>query len=158
MPEPKKKKSTKKLDNLDYQMLVVKDFIDELYHKTLFKNGKTLDTDLNASLIKSLFAFTEQDQEYPIGELGKNVRVKRSTITDMVDRLERDSIAERVRDNGDRRVVRVRLTTKGKKMRRAFRNRRRAELRVLFATLPEKETRALINHLHEACKILKKIK
>ena len=153
----KKVKSSKKFDNLDYQMLVVKDFIDEFYNKTVFKNGENLGTELSPPFIKSLFAFTEEDREYPIGELGKNARVKRSTITDMVDRLEKDGIAERVRDDGDRRVVKVRLTARGKKVRSEFVKKRRAEIQSLFSKLEEKETRQLINHLNEAYKILKKI-
>ena len=153
----KKVKSSKKFDNLDYQMLVVKDFIDEFYNKTVFKNGENLGTDLSPSFIKSIFAFLEEDKEYPIGELGKNARVKKSTITDMVDRLEKDGIAERVRDDGDRRVVKVRLTEKGKKARKEFVKKRRAEFQDLFLKLEEKETRQLIYHLDEAYKILKKI-
>jgi DNA-binding MarR family transcriptional regulator len=147
----------KKVDGIDAQMLVIRDFIDEFYNKTLFKNGKMMDTDHSPSFIKSLFAFSDEDKEYPIGELGKNTRVKKSTITDMVDRLERDGFAERVRDNGDRRIVKVRLTAKGKKMRREFIKKRREEFRVIFSNLQIQETQKLIYHLDEAYKILKKI-
>ena len=152
-----KGKSSKKLDNLDYQMLVVKDFIDEFYNKTVFKDGENLGTELSPSFIKPLFAFIEEDKEYPIGELGKNARVKKSTITDMVDRLEKDGIAERVRDDGDRRVVKVRLTAKGKRVRKEFVIKRRDEIQNLFSKLEKKETWQLIYHMNEAYKILKKI-
>lgn len=145
------------MDTLDYQMLVVKDFMDELYSKTLFKNGGETGSELSPSFIKAIFAFTEENGEYPIGELGKNARVKSSTMTDMADRLEKEGFAERVRDDGDRRVVKVRLTAKGKKIRKEFVKRRRAEFEVLFSQLKEKESRQLIEHLNEACKILKKI-
>jgi len=103
----------KKIDSIDAQMRVVRDFIDEFYNKTIFKNGVKTDTDLTPTVIKALFAFSNDNGEYPIGTLGKNAQVKRSTITDMVDRLERDGIAERVRTSRDRRVVKVRLTEKG---------------------------------------------
>ncbi|MBW1856166.1 MAG: MarR family transcriptional regulator, partial [Deltaproteobacteria bacterium] len=99
-------------------MLVIKDFIDEFYNKTLFQSGKVLNSDLTPSQIKSLFAFRVDDEEYPIGELGRNARVKSSTMTDMIDRLEKEKIVERIRDDGDRRVVKVRLTDKGKKIKR----------------------------------------
>lgn len=153
----KKLKNKKKLDDLDYQMLVIKNFIDEFYNKTIFKNGKKTDSDLSPSFIKSLFAFAEEGKAYPIGELGNNARVKSSTMTDMVDRMERDGIAERVRDNGDRRVVKVRLTEKGKGIRKEFHQKRRAEFQNLFVQLEKNETQQFIFHLNEAYKILKKI-
>ena len=102
-----KLKKSKKLETLDAKMAVIKDFMDVFYDETLFKNGKKKDSDLPPSTIKSLFAFPDENKAYPIGELADNARVKGSTITDMVDRLERDGIAERVRISGDRRVVKV---------------------------------------------------
>jgi len=90
--------------------------------------------------------------------LGKNAGVKSSTITDLVDRLERDGFALRVRDNGDRRVVKVRLTEKGKKIRSSFIRKRRTEFKNLFSKLQEKEIQQLIEHMDGASKILQKIK
>ena len=139
-------------------MFVIKNFIDILYDKTLFTSDKKLCADLSPSFIKSLFAFQDINKDYPIGELGKNAGVKSSTITDLVDRLERDGFAVRVRDNGDRRVVNVRLTEKGKKIRDAFTRKRRSEFKSLFSKLEEKEIRQLITHLDGASTILQKIK
>jgi len=143
---------------LDYQMFVIKDFIDEFYNKTIFKNGKEMDRNLSPSFIKSLFAFTDENKTYPIGELGQNAQVKRSTMTDMVDRMEREGLAERVRDNGDRRVVKVQLTKKGKKIRQQFYKKRRSEFQMLFSQLQQSQVQQFISHLEEASKILKKIK
>ena len=148
----------KKIDSIDSQMRVVRDFIDEFYNKTIFKNGVKTGPDLPPTVIKALFAFSNDNAEYPIGELGNNARVKRSTITDMVDRLERDGIAERVRDGGDRRVVKVRLTERGKKIKIDFTMKCRAEFQGIFSKLNDVEAKQLIHHLDEAYKILKKIK
>ncbi len=153
----KKLKKSKKLESLDEKMLVIKDFIHVFYNETLFKNGKKMAADLPSSFIKALFAFSDPDSEVPIGELGKNARVKSSTMTDMVDRLEQAGFAERVRSDGDRRVVNVRLTEKGKKIRQDFSQMRRQEFQALFSKLQEEDTLHLIFHLDEAAKILKKI-
>ncbi|MFC1591305.1 MarR family winged helix-turn-helix transcriptional regulator [Thermodesulfobacteriota bacterium] len=146
-----------KLDNIDNQMFVIKEFIDEFYNKTVFSSENSSGSDLSPSLIKSLFAFADENVEYPIGELGENARVKRSTMTDMVDRMERDGIAERVRDPEDRRLVKVRLTGKGKQIRQEFYIKRRAEFENVFSQLQKDEVRDFIHHLAEASKILKKI-
>ena len=80
-------KRGKSTGDLSTQMLIIKDFIDEFYNKTVFHGGIALNSDLTPSQIKSLFAFEKDDHEYPIGELGRNARVKSSTMTDMIDRL-----------------------------------------------------------------------
>jgi DNA-binding MarR family transcriptional regulator len=142
---------------LDTRMFVVKDFIDEFYNKTLFQSGKVVNPELTPSEIKSIFAFEEEDKEYPIGKLGKNAQVKRSAITNMIDCLEKEGIAERVRDGEDRRVVKVRLTGKGRKIRREFIQRRRKEVEKVFSKLSEKDKDSLLHHLEEAYHILQKI-
>jgi len=148
----------KKASSLDTQLLIVRDFIDEFYNKTVFQKGSSsAASDLTPTIIKSLYAFQDANKAYPIGELGRNARVKSSTITDMVDRLERDGVAERFRDNGDRRIIKVRLTEKGKKIRAEFTSKSRKEFAVLFAKLDEKEKNALLHHLECAYQILKKI-
>jgi len=151
-----KLKRSKKLESLDGKMSVIKDFIDVFYGETIFKHGKNSAVDLSPSFIKALFAFGNPDGEYPIGALGENARVKRSTMTDMIDRLERDGIAERVRDTGDRRVVKVRLTERGRMLRSEFSQKRRQQFQTKFSKL-EEDTLHLIHHLDEAAKILKKI-
>jgi DNA-binding MarR family transcriptional regulator len=155
---PNSQDMKKTVSNLDTQMLIVRDFIDEFYNKTMFqKGGSSSASDLNPTLIKSLYAFQDANKAYPIGELGRNARVKSSTITDMVDRLERDGIAERFKNNGDRRVIQVRLTAKGKKMRREFTRKSRQGFEMLFAKLQDVEKKNLLHHLEAAYQILKKI-
>ena len=150
-------KSRKKAGDLNSQLLIVKDFIDEFYNKTIFQRGRVLNSDLTPSQIKSLFAFEEEDRAYPIGELGRNARVKSSTMTDMIDRLEKGRIAERIRDDSDRRVVKVRLTDKGKKLKREFTQKTRKGVEVAFSKLSEEEIKVLLDHLKGAYQILRKI-
>ena len=154
---PRKVRGSVEVDVLDTRMFVVKDFIDEFYNKTFFQSGKVSNPELTPSQIKSIFAFEEEDKEYPIGKLGKNAQVKRSAITNMIDCLEKEGIAERVRDGEDRRVVKVRLTGKGRKIRREFIQRRRKEVEKIFSKLSEKDKDSLLHHLEEAYHILQKI-
>jgi DNA-binding MarR family transcriptional regulator len=151
------KNKTPKLDGIDYQMVVIRDFLDAFYDKTIFKSRRAADTELPPSSIKFLFAFTEESTAYPIGTLGENSRVKKSTMTDMVDRMERDGMAERIRDIQDRRVVKVRLTQKGKKVRREFLRKRRAEFQSIFSQLKSSEIKQFVSYLEKASKMLKKI-
>lgn len=48
-----------------------------------------------------------------IGELSKKIGLAFSTTTDLVDRMEKNKLVERIRDTDDRRVVRIRVLDKG---------------------------------------------
>ncbi|HEX7665639.1 MAG TPA: MarR family transcriptional regulator [Polyangiaceae bacterium] len=51
-----------------------------------------------------------------LSELSDAIRAQNSTVTGIVDRMEREEIVERVRSTEDRRVVRIHLTDKGRKL------------------------------------------
>ncbi len=48
-----------------------------------------------------------------IGELSNRMYLACSTTTDLVDRMEKNELVERVKDKNDRRVVRIHLLKKG---------------------------------------------
>ena len=58
----------------------------------------------------------EQVGDLSLSELSDAIRAQNSTMTGIVDRMEREGIVERVRSTEDRRVVRIHLTDKGKKL------------------------------------------
>ena len=51
-----------------------------------------------------------------MGELGRKILVTGGCVTVIVDNLQKEKLAERVRDASDRRVIRVQLTEKGNKL------------------------------------------
>lgn len=53
-----------------------------------------------------------------MGDLARRVGVTEKTVTGLVDRLQRDGLVARRRDDADRRVVHVGLTTPGKALAR----------------------------------------
>lgn len=108
------------------------------------------------SQLKALSAFQE-DREYTMGELSKKVMVKMPSMTEMVDRLESEGIVDRIRDTGDRRVVKVRLTEKGKKVYRDFIERRRKEMGAILALLSDEDQVELVKGLEKVSSVLKKI-
>lgn len=149
--------TSERMGTISSRMLIISSFINEFYTKTTFSTSGLPGANLTPALIKSLFAFEAPDREYPIGELGKNAGVKKSTITDMVDRLERQRIARRIRNSRDRRIVRVRLTAKGKRLRSDFIKKAGNAVENVFSKLDEKDTRRLLKALETAYRVLKKI-
>lgn len=51
-----------------------------------------------------------------LSELSDRIRAQNSTVTGIVDRMEREGLVDRNRSSEDRRVVHIRLTDKGQKL------------------------------------------
>lgn len=63
-----------------------------------------------------------------IGELSSKMYLACSTTTDLVDRMEKNDLVERIKDTNDRRVVRIHLLEKGTKIIREVINQRQVYL------------------------------
>ncbi|MGG1677620.1 MarR family winged helix-turn-helix transcriptional regulator [Neobacillus sp. NRS-1170] len=57
-----------------------------------------------------------EDGDMTIGDLSNKMYLACSTTTDLVDRMEKNLLVERVKDPSDRRVVRIHLLEEGKRI------------------------------------------
>lgn len=60
----------------------------------------------------------EPEGQLSLGELGRSLHSRASTVTGIVDRMEREGLVERRRSPEDRRVVHIVLTPQGKRLAR----------------------------------------
>jgi MarR family transcriptional regulator, organic hydroperoxide resistance regulator len=60
----------------------------------------------------------EQIGSLSLTELSEHIRAQNSTVTGIIDRMERDDLVVRERSEADRRVVRIRLTKRGAQLAR----------------------------------------
>ncbi len=60
--------------------------------------------------------FLHRDGDMPMGSLCDRMSLACSTVTDLVDRMERGGYVARERDQTDRRVIKVRLLPRGEEM------------------------------------------
>ncbi|GGN58196.1 MULTISPECIES: MarR family winged helix-turn-helix transcriptional regulator [Oceanobacillus] len=82
-----------------------------------------------------------EEGDLTIGELSNKISLAFSTTTDLVDRMEKNELVERIRDNKDRRVVRIHLLDKGKVIIHEVIEKRQEYLReVLAGFTTEEET------------------
>jgi DNA-binding MarR family transcriptional regulator len=58
----------------------------------------------------------EQIGDLSLSELSERIRAQNSTVTGIIDRMEREGLVVRERSKEDRRVVYIRLTAKGRKL------------------------------------------
>ncbi|MFI5251301.1 MAG: MarR family winged helix-turn-helix transcriptional regulator [Bacteroidota bacterium] len=77
--------------------------------------SKLEEHNLTATQYILLARLWEQDG-ISLSELGERLFLDNPTLTGIVDRMERDGLVERKRNDGDRRVVRVYLTPKGESL------------------------------------------
>ena len=151
-------KRYRKYKYLEEQMYIVKGFFSEYFRQTITKNGIDDKADFTVLELKGISAFLDEDQEYTMGELGSNAHLPLPNMTSIIDRLAKKGIVKRRRDSKDRRIVRVRLTGKGKKMLHEFMKKRGMELENSLGKLSEKDQKDLFNALEKATKIFQKIK
>ncbi|MFO7556989.1 MAG: MarR family transcriptional regulator [Desulfobacterales bacterium] len=82
----------------------------ELYTKELNKNFQISAAQLNCIL--TLYEYGP----LPPSKIADHMMVKSSTVTGVVDRLEKKNLAERMRNSPDRRVITIQLTEEGKEL------------------------------------------
>jgi len=82
----------------------------------------------HAPALLTALAVVDREGPLTLGELAAQEQVSPPTITKVVDALESRGFVERVRDESDRRVCRVRSTARGRRQLEASRTRRTAWL------------------------------
>jgi len=153
----KEKESVKDLIEIEMRMLEVKNLFAGISGEMVRSSLGILGFSVNMSQLKAMTAFSE-DSLLSMGELCKMAQVKMPSMTEAVDRFAKEGLLERVRDDGDRRVVKVKLTAKGKKMHKDILKKRADELTKMFGCLTLKDRMKLVDSLKEVSAILNKVK
>ena len=84
-----------------------------------------------------------------MGEIKENLDTSLSTLTGIIDRMVRDGYVERERGNDDRRVVRVRMTEKGKKIFNEINKKRHERIKLVLELLSNEDQELLIGTIEK---------
>jgi DNA-binding MarR family transcriptional regulator len=87
--------------------------------------------------------------ELTMGELCGKMFLACSTATDLIDRMERNGLIERVRDTADRRVIRLRVLSKGSTVIDEVLLARRGYLAAILSELDVADKERLIQSLEQ---------
>jgi DNA-binding MarR family transcriptional regulator len=90
-----------------------------------------------------------RNQSMTMGELCQELFLASSTVTDLIDRMEKNDLVQRVRDEGDRRVVRLQVKEKGRRVLDEVMGARRAYLATVLAALSVAECSRLRDSLKQ---------
>ncbi len=78
------------------------------------KRGREILADFNITPPQlTALQVLQRNGNITIGELGEKMYLAYSTATDLIDRMERNELVQRIRDSNDRRVVRLQILPKG---------------------------------------------
>lgn len=88
-----------------------------------------------------------EEGDLTIGELSAKNGLAFSTTTDLVDRMEKNELVERVRDTNDRRVVRIHVLEKGKRIIKEVIIKRQQYLGEVLENFTDEQTNSLIELL-----------
>ena len=87
-----------------------------------------------------------------IGDLSNKMYLAFSTTTDLVDRMEKNKLVKRVRDEQDRRVVRIHLLKEGERIIEEVIDKRRNYLNTVLSEFDQEEVKSfsyLLTKLHQ---------
>ncbi|MGE7182642.1 MarR family winged helix-turn-helix transcriptional regulator [Peribacillus sp. NPDC006672] len=90
-----------------------------------------------------------------IGELSTNMFLAFSTTTDLIDRMEKHQLVKRVKDEKDRRVVRIHLLDEGERIIEEVINKRQQYLSGVLVNFNESDIvslRGILAKLHQEMK------
>ncbi|MBC5637543.1 MarR family transcriptional regulator [Ornithinibacillus sp. BX22] len=90
----------------------------------------------------------KEEGDMTIGELSAKNGLAFSTTTDLVDRMEKNELVERVRDMNDRRVVRIHVLEKGHRIIEEVILKRQEYLNNVLENFTEEQTTTLIELLN----------
>ena len=95
-------------------------------------------------------AYLVFDGEMTIGELSSKMYLACSTVTDLLDRMERNELVKRIKDEKDRRVIRLKVLDKGHRIIDDVLENRRNYLKDIFGDLGDDK----INMIYETFNII----
>lgn len=99
----------------------------------------------------------EQIGDLSLSELSERIRAQNSTVTGIIDRMEREGLVTRERSKEDRRVVYIRLTAKGLELARGIPVEPMEIFRSALETLSPQETRDLMRIMTKVAKRVRQI-
>lgn len=116
-------------------------------------DSKLANHDLTATQYIVLARLWEEDG-VSLTVLGESLYFDNPTLTGIIDRMERDGLLIRQRDNEDRRVVKIVLTQKGRDLQRTIGGLAEETDSKAWNGLSESQRKEILNHLDRIWKTL----
>ena len=122
-----------------YDEKLINDFFVEIYNRILILEEKWLrEQNLQITMSEAhMLVAVGQRENKAMSEVAEAVSLTNGTVTTMIKKLESKGYVMRTRDGADKRILRVRLTDKGK------------EVTIIHENFHKKLTEAILNSQEE---------
>lgn len=100
--------------------------------------------DITPPQFDALLRLLRANETLTMGELCQRLFLASSTVTDLVDRMEKNELVRRARDPEDRRVVRIIVLDKGRRVHAEVMRERRAYLGSILETTAARDRERLV--------------
>lgn len=115
---------------------------------TIRKKGREILSDINITDPQFIaLQYLANNKQLTIGELSQKMSLACSTITDLIDRMEKSELVIREKDEQDKRVVRLTVQPKGHEIVQQVLEKRRDYLSEKLAGLSENDKDILLKNL-----------
>jgi MarR family transcriptional regulator, organic hydroperoxide resistance regulator len=140
---------TKTKTNVDRHVAEIEELLRNV-STILKKRGRDIlsNFDITPPQLDALLVLRDHG-ELTMGELCQKMFLACSTATDLIDRMERNGLIERVRDTADRRVIRLRVLPKGSSVIDEVMDARRSYLVTVLSEIDVADKERLIQSLEQ---------
>lgn len=131
----------------DSRRQLIEDALDELSRHTpagMMRSIRRWSSGRLSMVNLQVLMLLAEEGSTPMGALADALDVSQASATGIVDRMEERGLVERVRDEDDRRVVKVTLTETGRQLMVGLATERRERLGMLLEELSDEELSALL--------------
>ena len=127
-----------------YDEKLINDFFVEIYNRILILEEKWLrEQNLQITMSEAhMLVAVGQRENKAMSEVAEAVSLTNGSVTTMIKKLESKGYVMRTRDGADKRILRVRLTDKGK------------EVTIIHENFHKKLTEAILNSISQEEKIV----
>jgi DNA-binding MarR family transcriptional regulator len=136
--------------------------IEELV-ETMMQLGKLISQEMHQSSDKSTtllqvlsLKYLSDHKECTIGDFAEHLTLSKSSATQLIERLVNGNLIDRVDDIHDRRIIRLKLTAKGKKEFEELTKKKMEKMKKILSHVPQKDIKELIRIHKELIENLQK--
>lgn len=123
---------------------------------TIRKKGREILNDFSMTIPQfTALQILINNGDMTIGELSQKMFLTNSTITDLIDRMEKSELVVRKKDEKDKRVVRIEVLPKGNEILKKVLEKRQEFLDTKLSDIESENQKALNNALKELYEAMK---
>ena len=114
-------------------------------------------SELTISQVRALAIFANENEPLKMSDVSKKLNVCMPTATQLIDKLVNIGLLERIKDEGDRRLVLISINDKGRRIFGKTLERRKESFKWWFSKIDTEEQRKLLDTIENLIEIVNKV-